>query len=61
MKNPEHSFSLNHNFEGHRQEHFLLKTDNTFFLKEVIKALTCFSPDGHESEKIKVGIWSLLD
>lgn len=42
MKNPQHSFSLDHNIIRDRcKEHLLLKTDN-IFLKGVIKALKIF-------------------
>lgn len=42
MKNPEHSYSLDHNFmRGRCKEHLLLKTAN-IFLKEVIKVLKIF-------------------
>lgn len=42
MKNPEHLYSLDHNFRrGRCNEHLLLKTHN-IFLKELIKTLKIF-------------------
>lgn len=42
MKNPEHSYSLDHNSRrGRCNEHLLLKTHN-IFLKELIKTLKIF-------------------
>lgn len=42
MKNPEHSFSLDHNFiRDSCKEHLLLKAVDIFY-KEVIKALKIF-------------------